>query len=103
MPPKSKLRKVLDEISSVRCVAGRGLIREEVWKNDDGQVERYNLAFINHFMTREDNGRVLGYDNAHGYHHRHFRGRTEPFEYVDYIAVFDRFVSEVRELRKERR
>jgi Family of unknown function (DUF6516) len=54
-------------------------------------------------MTRRDNGRVLGYDDAHGEHHRHFKGQTEPFEYVDYIAVFDRFVEEVRQLRKERR
>lgn len=102
MPPKRKLRKVVDEISPVRCLAGRGVIREEVWKDEDGQVGRYNLAFINHFLTREDNGRVLGYDNRHGYHHRHFKGMIEPFDYTDYVAVFDRFVGEVRELRKER-
>jgi hypothetical protein len=102
VPPKSSLRKVVDEISPVRCAAGRGLIREEVWQDEDGEVARYNLAFINHFLMQGDNGRVLGYDNGHGYHHRHFKGVTEPFDYRNYIAVFDRFVREVRELRKER-
>jgi hypothetical protein len=48
-----------------------------------------------------DNGRVLGYDNSHGHHHRHFRGAVEPFEYVDYQGVRDRFDDEVRKLRKE--
>jgi hypothetical protein len=96
------LRKVVDEVSPVRCAAGAGLIREEVWQDEDGNVARYNLAFINHFLMQEDNGRVLGYDNSHGHHHRHFKGMTEAFEYTDYVAVFDRFVGEVRELRKER-
>jgi hypothetical protein len=92
----------VDEITPVRCATGRGLIREEVWQDDDGEVARYNLAFINHFLTQEDNGRVLGYDNGHGYHHRPFKGRTEPFDYAGYVEVFGRFVREVRELRKER-
>lgn len=101
MPPKSKLRKVVDEISPVRCAMGRGLIREEVWQDENGEVARYNLAFINHFLTQEDNGRVLGYDNSHGYHHRHFKGMTEPFEYATYDALMARFLGEVRELQKE--
>lgn len=79
-----------------------GLIREEVWKDEGGKVARYNLAFINHFLTAEDNGRMLGYDNQHGYHHRHFKGETEPFEYADYDRLMARFLGEVRELRKEK-
>jgi Family of unknown function (DUF6516) len=102
MAAKRALRKVVDEISPVRCASGQGLIREEVWQDEDGRVVRYNLAFVNHFMMQVDNGRVLGYDNSHGYHHRHFKGTTESFDYVDYIEVFDRFVGEVRELRKEK-
>jgi hypothetical protein len=102
VPPKSKLRKVLDETSRVPCAAGMGLIHEEVWKDEAGQVARYNLAFINHFLMQGDNGRVLGYDNQHGHHHRHFKGQTEPFAYVDYDRLVAYFLSEVRELRKER-
>ena len=44
------------------------------------------------------NGRVLGYDNSHGYHHRHFMGSVEPVEFKDYEALNERFRSEVKEL-----
>ncbi len=79
------------------------MIREEVWVDDDGKVARYNLAFINHFMTREDNGRVLGYDNAHGEPHRHFYGTVETIRSENYAVLIDRFLDEVAELRKRRR
>jgi hypothetical protein len=102
MTARRRLRKVVDEISSVRCAAGRGVIREEVWIDAEGKVARYNLAFMNHLLTQQDNGRVLGYDNSHGYHHRHFKGATEPFEYRDYDILMERFLSEVRQLRKEK-
>ena len=77
------------------------MIREEVWENETGEVVRYNLTFINHSLTRGDNGRVLGYDNSHGYHHRHFKGTIEMFHFDGYEAGLDRFLDEVAELRKE--
>jgi hypothetical protein len=101
MATKRTLWKVVDEVSQVRCASGPGVIREEVWQDAAGEVSRYNLAFINHFMMREDNGRVLGYDNGHGYHHRHLKGVVEPFEYESYRSLRDRFDDEVRLLRKE--
>ena len=101
MATKRALWKVVDEVSRVRCAAGPGMIREEVWQDETGEVSRYNLAFINHFMMREDNGRVLGYDNGHGTHHRHFKGAVEAFEYEDFAPLRERFIREVRELRKE--
>ena len=102
MPPKSRLRKVIDEIDIIRCAAGPGVIREEVWVDGSGAVARYNLAFINHFMTAVDHGRVLGYDNAHGEHERHFYGTVEQIEYEDYGALLARFQVEVAELKKEK-
>lgn len=57
---------------------GNGLLRREVWVNEQGQVSRYNLAYINHLIFSGDHGRVVGYDNAHGYHHRHYMGVMEP-------------------------
>ena len=102
MVTKPRLIKVVDEASDVRCVSGLGLIREEVWVDGQGEVRRYNLAFINHFLTRKDNGRVVGYDNSHGYHHRHFKGCSAAFEYVGYDDVQARFEAEVRLLREER-
>jgi hypothetical protein len=101
VPPKSKLRKIIDEERLVWCARGTGLIREEVWVDGTGEVGRYNLAFINHFMTRKDNGRVLGYDSAHGEPHRHFYGVVETIKPESYDVLFERFLGEVRILRKE--
>jgi len=45
---------------------------------------------------------MLGYDDSHDYHHRHFMGKIEPFEFESYEALAVRFYEEVRELwRKE--
>jgi hypothetical protein len=70
----ARLLKVVDDTTEVSCAIGRGVIREEVWQDLNGRVAKYNLAFINHFMCSVDHGRVLGYDNKHGKHHRHFMG-----------------------------
>lgn len=60
-----------------------------------GKLARYSLALID---TRRgpDNGRVLGYDNAHGYHHRHHEGTVEPVEFESYESTQKQFESEVR-------
>ena len=79
------------------------MIREEVWEDESGKVVRYNLAFINHFLTREDNGRVLGYDNAHGEHHRHYYGAVEKISITNYESLVGLFHDEVRALRREMR
>jgi hypothetical protein len=50
-------------------------------------MTRYNLAYINHVICGVDNGRVVGYDNAHGYHHRHLMGHVGPIEFVSYEDV----------------
>jgi hypothetical protein len=102
MAQKRALRKVVDDEAEVRCAVGPGVIREEVWEDEQGKVVRYNLAFINHFMTSADNGRVLGSDASHGYHHRHFKGDVQPFDFVSYDATVAKFEREVRALRKEK-
>jgi hypothetical protein len=99
--PVQKPVKVTDEAALIRCTAGDGLIREEVWKDAEGKVIRFNLAFINFHLFSGDNGRVLGYDSAHGYPHRHYAGSIEAVEPVDYDLIFDRFLAEV-ELLKSR-
>jgi hypothetical protein len=73
-----------------------------VWQTQDGKVTKYNLAYINHSACQVDNGRVLGYDNSHDYHHRHFMGNVEGFDFRDYESLAARFLGEVQELwRKE--
>jgi hypothetical protein len=79
------------------------VIREEVWQSESGEVVRYNLAFICHHLCIVDHGRVLGYDNQHGHHHRHFMGKMEPFQYAGYDRLLNRFLTEVEGLREEKR
>ncbi len=98
----ARLRKVVDETTQVRCARGKGIIREEVWQDFRGVVVKYNLAFINHALCPEDNGRVLGYDNSHGDHHRHFAGAEEKFAFISYERLLERFIDEVRELRQNK-
>jgi len=47
---------------------------------------------------------VLGYDNSHDGHHRHFMGLVEPVEpveFTDYQSLAKRFRDEVRELWRQ--
>jgi len=77
-------------------------LKEEVWQTEDGEVVKYSLAYINPTVSWPDNGRVLGYDDSHDYHHRHHMGKIEPVEFDGYEALASRFQKEVRELwRKE--
>ncbi len=65
------------------------------------RVTKYNLAYINHLVCRKDNGRVLGYDNSHDGHHRHFMGHMQPVRFTDYQSLTKRFQEEVRALWRQ--
>jgi hypothetical protein len=52
-------------------------------------VTRYNLAYINHSICHVDNGRVLGFDNAHDYHHRHYMGEVSAVAFNSYEATLE--------------
>jgi len=84
--------KVEDEIFTIPSKRGNGQLRREVWKDKaTGRVTRYNLSYINHALSAVDNGRVIGYDNAHHGHHRHCFGVVEPIEFVSFDDIVDRF------------
>ncbi len=68
-----------------------------------GRVSRYNLAYINHRIYAGDNGRVLGYDSAHGYHHRQLYGRVTPIRFKSYEEIERRFQNEWNRILKEAR
>ena len=72
-------------------------LKEQVWF-EDGQIIAYSLAYVNLKIFSRDNGRVLGYDNSHGYHHRHFMGKVEVVHFTTYTAHVKRFIKEVHEL-----
>ncbi len=83
--------KIHDESHKISDKRGNGTLRREVWADRKSKVTRYNLAYINHNLHAGDNGRVVGYDNAHGYHHRHYFGVVEPIAFVSFEDVEARF------------
>ncbi len=86
-----------------RARDGGGTLSFEAWgyeKDAKAIVTRYSMAYINRQLYRGDHGRVLGYDNAHGEHHRHQMGRSELVKFVSYEALVARFQAEWRELVK---
>ena len=90
--------KVVDDTIALKRPRRGAKLREEVWQTADGRVTKYNLAYINHLICRVDNGRVLGYDNSHDGHHRHFMGKVEPIAFTGYASLAKRFQDEVHEL-----
>jgi hypothetical protein len=89
--------KRVDETCYLTRRRGGGILKEEVWY-DKQQVVKYNLAYINTKLCGLDNGRVLGYDNEHGHHHRHYMGRIEEVEFTSYEDLLTRFQKEVEQL-----
>lgn len=86
--------------------SGGGLLSYEVWGYvDKGKtvVTRYNLAYINRAIYQGDNGRVLGFDNAHDYLHRHYMGEIETVKFVSYEATQERFQQEWLEIVNQTR
>jgi Family of unknown function (DUF6516) len=83
--------KVSDDSWSLSTKKGNGILRRDVWVDEQGFVIRYNLGYINHKIFQRDNGRVVGYDNAHGFHHRHFMGVVEPVEFKSFDDIEERF------------
>lgn len=60
-------RKIRDDRHRISLKRGNGQLRREIWEDEQGNITRYNLAYINHQLFPADNGRVVGFDNQHGY------------------------------------
>jgi len=102
-----KIESLLEkETFKIKKNNGGGILSFEVWGYvQDGKtvVTRYNLAYINPLIFQKDNGRVVGFDNAHNYHHRHYMGKVAPVEYVSYEQTQERFQKEWQEIIKDLR
>lgn len=70
-------------------------------KTAKGKIVKYSLAYIDFSIYAGDNGRVLGYDNAHGFHERHYMGKVEQIAFTTYTEQFERFIAEVRQWRRK--
>ena len=93
------LRKEIDYVTRFRCSGGIGILREEVWVNSASEVVKYNLAFLLPHVFAKDNGRILGYDNAHGIHERHCQGSVEQVPFKNYLSTATRFYKEAARIR----
>ena len=97
------IRKIADDVHVLPRKRGGGILRREVWVDEQGEVERYNLAYINRELHQGDNGRVLGYDNRHGYHHRHYFGEVSAVEFESFESTEEQFQAEWHELLRSRK
>jgi hypothetical protein len=95
-------RDAVDPSRSVRDVfypkgRKRGLIvRIQVDYSRTGSLLRYSLSLID-LSSSLDNGRIVGYDNAHGQHHRHYFGRVDCVEFESYEKLESQFEAQVRQ------
>ncbi len=83
--------KIIDESHKISDKRGNGKLRRDVWIDETSKkITRYNLAYINHHIHAGDNGRVVGYDNAHDGHHCHYFGTVEPIKFVSFEDIEER-------------
>ena len=94
-------KKLIDESHVISAKRGTGMLRREVWVDERGRITRYNLAYINSQLFSGDNGRVMGFDNAHGYHHRHYYGKVEAVDFTSYEDTEVLFEKEWLSLRSK--
>ncbi|MGC9207000.1 toxin-antitoxin system TumE family protein [Acidithiobacillus sp.] len=94
-------KQLVDEVHHIYRKRGNGQLRREVWVDERGEVTRYNLAYINHAICAVDNGRVVGYDNQHGYHHRHYLGDMHPIDFISFEDIEARFEEDWMALRRQ--
>ena len=98
MMKKTTNKLIYDECSTLPKSKGNGQLIRRVGVDHKNVITRYNLAYINHNLCSIDKGRVLGYDNAHGYHHKHSMGQVEPVKFESFDKIEKRFQKEFEAL-----
>jgi len=98
---KTKFKKVVSEQFPVNPKRGGGILKIEAWENEKGEIVKYSMAYINHFIFSDDNGRVIAYDNTHNFHHKHYFGKiSKVSDFISYENLVDRFEKEIKEFIK---
>lgn len=83
---------------------GNGQLRIEYLINEStGEVHTYSMAYINDAICSVDNGRVIGYDNAHGEHHKHVMGAYIPVEFESLEMTLELFKEQWQQYLSKRR
>lgn len=82
---------------------GNGLLVRRIWVNpeDKNEVIKYSLVYINDNITTKDNGRVLGYDNNHGRHHKHKMGKESLIDFSTFDELEAQFQTEFEEIHND--
>lgn len=93
-------KKIIDDTIKLPEKQGNGILRFFVSVDEKNKIIRYSLAYINPKLCSVDNGRVLGYDNCHGYHHRHYMGKEENIAFTSYENIEKRFKEEWEKLHE---
>ncbi len=98
---KNTFKKIVSEQFPINPKRGGGILKIEAWEDEKGEIVKYSMAYINHLIFSGDNGRVLGYDNAHNFHHKHYFGEiSELTDFTSYQNLVDRFEKEIKEFIK---
>ena len=98
---KKKFKKIVSEQFPIKPKRGGGILKIEAWENPKGEIVKYSMAYINHLIFSGDNGRVIGYDNAHNFHHKHYMGEiSEVSDFKSYENLVERFEKEIKEFVK---
>ncbi len=98
---KRNLIKVLDETITISKKKGNGILKFLANTDEKGNLISYSLTYINPNIFNKDNGRILGYDNEHGYHHRHYMGKEESITFLTFEEIKERFETEWREIHEK--
>jgi len=96
-----KLIKIIDEDFKISKKKGNGILKFLAFEDEKGKLVKYSLAYINHHICHADNGRVLGYDNNHGYHHRHYMGSVQKIDFISFDNIKNFFETEWREIHEK--
>ena len=90
---KNNEERLVSEQRTLPKNRGGGILKYEMYGYKDSKgndvVTRYSIAWINAAIYPSDNGRVLGFDNKHDYHHRHLMGVVEPVEFSSFEATYE--------------
>lgn len=97
---KSNLKLITDRCE-LPIKKGNGILSVSLLQDNKGKIIEYSFAYINTRICAKDNGRVIGYDNAHGHHHCHRMGQYEKVEFISYEATAELFEREWKEYHEK--
>jgi len=96
-----KHTKTVDDTVKLPEKNGNGILKYSVSTDKNGKIARYSFAYINFHVYTGDNGRVLGYDNCHGRHHRHYMGKEYDIDFISLDDIQDHFEREWEALHEK--